>query len=100
MYNLACIDWQKLMVNSVTRVKTRIDRVELGLAKDKLLLTSAQLIYHKYRQLHSRLKKTPLGIAINRDTHRGQLIFHKKPILLPGESFIPIDRLNWQSRSN
>ena len=77
-------------------LEPKIDRGDLAAAKDTVLLSSARLIYQKYRQFHSRLTKIPLGVAINRDTYRGQLIFHKKPILLPGESFIPIDRLNPQ----
>lgn len=86
-------------MNSLRSLETRIGRGDLTEVKDKLLLTSARLIYHKYRQFHSRLTKIPLGVAINRDTHRGQLIFHKKPILLPGESFIALDRLKIKSRS-
>lgn len=72
----------------------KLDRGHFATGLDPVLLRSARLIYQKYCQLHSRLTKIPLGVAINKDTHRGQLIFYKKPILLPRESFIPIELLN------
>ena len=97
IYNLACIDWKKLVVNILRSLERKIDRRDLAAAKDTVLLSSARLIYQKYDRRLSRLTKTPLGVAIDRDTYRGQLIFHKRPILLPGESFIPLDRLNSKS---
>jgi len=40
-----------------------------------------------------RAARRPFGVAINRDNHRGQLIFNNKPILLPGECFVPIKQI-------
>ena len=57
------------------------------------VLKAAQQIYHTYFSLHPKLKKTPIGVAIDRQTHRGQLLFTKRPILLPRENFIPLDKL-------
>lgn len=57
------------------------------------LLRAAQSIYNNYCQTHS-LKQLPLGIAIDRDTYRGHLIFVNKPILLPQECFVPLAELD------
>ena len=32
-------------------------------------------------------------LSLNRDSHRGQLAFKRKPILLPRECFIPIKQI-------
>jgi hypothetical protein len=60
---------------------------------DPKLLKAARKIYLTYRNLHSQMTKRPSGVAINRDTHRGQLIFRDRPILLPGECFIQLNQL-------
>jgi hypothetical protein len=57
------------------------------------LLRAARQIYRTYCQLHSRLNKTPIGVAIDGKTHRGQLLFTKRPILLPGERFVSLKQL-------
>jgi hypothetical protein len=56
------------------------------------LLRAAQSIYTNYCQTHAS-NQTPLGIAIDRDTYRGHLIFVNKPILLPQECFVPFAEL-------
>jgi hypothetical protein len=60
---------------------------------DPKLLKAARKIYLTYRNLHSQMTKRPSGVAINKDTHRGQLIFRDNPILLPGECFIQLNQL-------
>ncbi len=60
---------------------------------DPKLLKAARKIYLTYRNLHAQMTKRPSGVAINKDTHRGQLIFRDKPILLPGECFIQLNQL-------
>ncbi|MBD2392667.1 hypothetical protein H6G11_00150 [Cyanobacterium aponinum FACHB-4101] len=60
---------------------------------DPNLLKSAREIYNTYRYFHVKLSKPPIGVAINRKTHRGQLLFTKRPILLPWENFIPIHQI-------
>lgn len=33
------------------------------------------------------------GVAINRGNHRGKVIFTPQPVLLPQESFIPLNQI-------
>jgi hypothetical protein len=56
---------------------------------DPSLIRSARLIYTTYYEVHPELIQNPLGVAIDRFTHRGKLIFAGKPVLLPQECFIP-----------
>jgi hypothetical protein len=60
---------------------------------DPNMLKSAREIYQTYRYFHVKLAKPPIGVAIDRKTHRGQLLFTKRPILLPWENFIPINQI-------
>lgn len=60
---------------------------------DPNILKSAKDIYETYCHFHVKLTKPPIGVAIDRHTHRGQLLFTKKPILLPWENFIPISQI-------
>ncbi|MGI0481748.1 hypothetical protein ACN4EE_13280 [Geminocystis sp. CENA526] len=60
---------------------------------DPNILKSARNIYQTYCYFHVKLVKPPIGVAIDRTTHRGQLLFTKKPILLPWENFIPISQI-------
>lgn len=60
---------------------------------DPQLLRSARGIYQTFRVLHPRQDRSPQGVAIHRDTLRGQLIFRDQPILLPGEYFVPTHQL-------
>ena len=49
-------------------------------AKDLLdpnLLKSAREIYYNYCHFHRKVKRTPIGVAIDRKTHKGQLLFSK-----------------------
>jgi hypothetical protein len=57
------------------------------------LLKAAGQIYKTYCRLHTKLNKTPKGVAIDPKTYRGQLLFSPSPILLPGENFIPLEQL-------
>lgn len=56
------------------------------------LLQAARAIYNNYRQSHAEPQR-PLGVAIDRQTHRGHLIFTGKPVLLPQECFIPLNQI-------
>jgi hypothetical protein len=60
---------------------------------DPNILKSARAIYQTYCHFHVKLAKPPIGVAIDRQTHRGQLLFTKRPILLPWENFIPINQI-------
>ena len=70
----------------------RVD-MEIPILLDPTVLRAARRIYRIYCTLNSRVSKRPFGVAINRDNHRGQLIFNNKPILLPGECFVPIKQI-------
>ncbi|MGL5033601.1 MAG: hypothetical protein ACRC6M_07345 [Microcystaceae cyanobacterium] len=61
---------------------------------DPKLLRMARRIYRSHRLMHPSSSREPLGIAIHKDSHRGQLMFNHRPILLPGECFVPIDHLS------
>jgi hypothetical protein len=65
----------------------------LHLLIDPQLLRSARGIYQTFRVMHPRQDRSPHGVAIHRDTLRGQLIFRDQPILLPGEYFVPTYQL-------
>jgi hypothetical protein len=54
------------------------------------VLTAARGIYYRYCRTHAEPQR-PFGVAIDRNTHRGHLIFTGKPILLPQECFVPLD---------
>jgi len=60
---------------------------------DQALYSAARKIYQTYCYLHKKLNRDPIGVAINPKTYRGQLVFTKKPILLPGERFVPLNQL-------
>ncbi|MGY6528329.1 MAG: hypothetical protein ACXITR_00215 [Cyanobacterium sp.] len=57
---------------------------------DPTMLRAAKEIYETYCKFHVTLDSQPLGVAIDKKTYHGQLIFQKQPILLPWENFIPI----------
>ncbi len=59
--------------------------------QDPSLIQAARLIYETYYTVHPEVTDLPLGVAINRFTYRGKLIFKRKPILLPQECFIPFN---------
>lgn len=56
------------------------------------ILASARAVYHTYCNAHLEFEE-PLGVAVDRNTFRGQLIFSTQPILLPHECFVPFDQL-------
>jgi len=74
------------------------DFSDIPLLLDPKLLRMARRIYRSYCVLHPRSSRQPLGIAIHKETHRGQLMFNNKPILLPGECFVPVKQLETEVR--
>ena len=54
-----------------------------------VIVKAAQNIYQAYVDAHGS-KQTPLGVALNRYTLRGQIIFSSRPILLPHECFVTL----------
>jgi hypothetical protein len=71
----------------------RSRQMDIPIFLDPALLRAAQRIYRRYYGMQNKLDKRPCGVAINRETHRGQLIFRENPILLPGEVFISLKEL-------
>ncbi len=69
------------------------DRMDLPMLLDPALLRAARQIYRTYYEVHPELTQRPYGVAIDRYTHRGKLIFRSKVILLPQESFVPFGQL-------
>ena len=60
---------------------------------DPNLLRVARHLYYAYAEVHAQRMSRPLGVAINPNNYRGLLLFSRKPVLLPGECFIPFERI-------
>lgn len=65
---------------------------------DPTMLRAAREIYETYCKFHVTLDSPPIGVAIDKKTYYGQLIFNKQPILLPWESFIPIYQITSEGK--
>jgi hypothetical protein len=52
-----------------------------------VMIGAARKIYQAYVDTHGS-RQTPVGVAIDRYTFRGQVIFTGQPILLPHECFV------------
>lgn len=61
--------------------------------QDPQLLRVARRIYHVYLEVHAKRMRRPSGVAIHTRNYRGSLIFSPRPILLPGECFIPFEQI-------
>lgn len=59
---------------------------------DTSLVQVARQVYANYCQAHIDPLQ-PAGVAVGRDSHRGQIIFNLRPVLLPDEDFVPFDQL-------
>lgn len=86
------------MVYIPSEMEMQGDFSDIPLLLDPKLLRMARRIYRSYCVLHPRSPRRPLGIAIHKETHRGQLMFNNKPILLPGECFVPVKQLETEVR--
>jgi hypothetical protein len=62
---------------------------------DPALLRAAKDIYNFYCQINPdrERRRQPIGVAIDKLSHRGKLIFSSYPILLPEENFISVEQL-------
>lgn len=72
---------------------SRINDADFTALLDPALVRAARQIYVTYYEVHPGLIQRPLGVAINRFTYRGKLIFSGKPILLPQECFVPFSQI-------
>ena len=84
---------RQVVYTSQQRIENRADRIEIPVLLDPALLRAARQIYRTYQEVHPERIQRPLGVAINRSTYRGKLIFSGKPILLPQESFVPFSQI-------
>jgi hypothetical protein len=62
--------------------------------QDPSLIQAARNIYEVYYTVHPEVTELPLGVAIDRTSYRGKLIFKQKPALLPKECFIPFSSID------
>jgi hypothetical protein len=76
-----------------TNASSPTDSMSFSALLDPSLLQAAQQIYRTYYEVHPEQIRRPIGIAIDRYSHRGKLIFGEKPILLPKECFVPINHI-------
>ncbi len=60
---------------------------------DPTLIHAAKGIYRSYYDSRSQSARKPLGVVLNKETLKGQLVFRLQPILLPGECFIKINQI-------
>lgn len=72
------------------RAESRADILEVSALLDPSILQSARQIYRLYYEVHPEQTRRPIGVAIDRYSHRGKLIFGQKPVLLPKECFVPL----------
>lgn len=63
---------------------------------DPELIQAARQIYQTYYEVHPNDTRRPFGIAISRKSRRGKLIYTERPVLLPQETFIPLDLIEAQ----
>ncbi|HEY9806243.1 MAG TPA: hypothetical protein V6D04_06715 [Candidatus Obscuribacterales bacterium] len=78
---------------SQQRPENRIEDVEFPVFLDPAIIRAARQIYRTYYEVHPELTQPPLGVAIDRYTHRGKLIFSGRPVLLPQECFVPFNQI-------
>lgn len=74
-------------------LELNIENPDIPKLLDPSLLKAARKIYRAYQQVNPDHIQRPLGVAISRLTYRGQVIFFRKPVLLPDECFIPFDQM-------
>ncbi|NEO31242.1 MAG: hypothetical protein F6K36_12570 [Symploca sp. SIO3C6] len=82
-----------MVYTSRQRRKNYQEQMDLPVLLEPSLLRAARQIYRTYCEVHPNLAQEPYGVAIDRHTHRGKLIFRSRPILLPQECFVPFSQL-------
>jgi hypothetical protein len=78
---------------SQQRAETRVEEVSFPTLIDPAVIRAARQIYRTYYEVHPEINQRPLGVAIDRYTHRGKLIFTGRPVLLPQECFVPFNQI-------
>lgn len=72
---------------------TPVEPMNFSALLDPSILQAARHIYRTYFEVHPDEVQRPIGIAIDRYSYRGKLIFGQKPVLLPKECFIPLSQI-------
>lgn len=75
------------------QVEVNINQTNVPTLPDPGILKAARNIYHIYYEVHPNVSHHPLGVVINRNNHRGKLIFSHRPVLLPTECFVPFNQI-------
>lgn len=75
------------------RLSNPVESVSLTALLDPALLQAARSIYRTYYEVHPDEIQRPIGVALDRFSLRGKLIFGAKPILLPRECFVPLNQI-------
>jgi hypothetical protein len=75
------------------RLPSPVESVSLSALLDPALLQAARSIYRTYYEVHPDEIQRPIGVALDRFSLRGKLIFGAKPILLPRECFVPLAQI-------
>jgi hypothetical protein len=60
---------------------------------DPAVIRAAGEIYYTLCEAHPEVTGQPTGVAINRITYRGKVIFTNHPVLLPQECFVPLSQI-------
>ncbi|MGD1715857.1 hypothetical protein [Dapis sp. BLCC M172] len=79
------------MVNATKKRQVKYADSNVALLLTPSLQKLAKLLYRTYLETHPDQVRYPLGIAVSPLTYRAGLIFSQKPILLPGEFFVPVE---------
>jgi hypothetical protein len=83
------------MIEPPTATAIQMPQQDFNELLDPALLRAGQDIYSLYCELNPdrNRRRQPIGIAMNKISYRGKLVFSSYPILLPQEYFIAIDQL-------
>jgi hypothetical protein len=57
------------------------------------LLSAARELYQRYMLVHDSRAKEPIGVVVNRHSHRSKLLFRGGPVLLPEECFVSVQEV-------
>jgi hypothetical protein len=75
------------------QITSPVETMDFSALLDPTILQTARQIYRTYYEVHPEEIQRPIGVAIDRSTHRGKLIFTGKPVLLPRECFVPLNQI-------
>ena len=84
----------KLSGDELNNVGISMSYAPIPPEQDPSIIQAARAIYETYYTVHPEVTELPLGVAIDRTSYRGKLIFKQKPALLPKECFIPFSSID------